>query len=290
MICRKPFLLAGEVPFGCGQCLPCRVNKRRVWASRQLLESLTHEQNSFLTLTYDEEHHPADGSLSPGDLRLFLRRLRHSLRRYEVEYRFYAVGEYGDETMRPHYHASLFGIGPEWGEIINECWGKGFIQLSEFTPSTAQYVCGYVVKKLTDKSDPRLAGRHPEFARMSRHPGIGAPAVAVLAAALDNEHGIAEIEKTGDVPIKVLNGRKSLPLGRYLRGKLRETVGLSEEWLEVVKQDFFLQASQEVRTLRQAAQANDDYTSAATLLVEQNLQRIRNLESRFNSRKQRKTL
>ena len=46
------------VPFGCGQCLPCRVNKRRLWTNRIMLESMCHDDNAFVTLTYNDDNIP----------------------------------------------------------------------------------------------------------------------------------------------------------------------------------------------------------------------------------------
>ena len=91
---------------GCGQCIHCRANRRREWVLRILLELEKHEFNTFLTLTYDDVHLPADQSLKTEHLTNFFKRLR-----YKVDYpiRYYAVGEYGEETERPHYHVALFG-------------------------------------------------------------------------------------------------------------------------------------------------------------------------------------
>ena len=78
---------------------------------------------------------------------------------------------------------------------------------------------------MTSHVDSRLNGRQPEFARMSRHPGIGALAVPVVASALGSRFGAKSVAQTGDVPTALMHGRSSLPLGRYLRRKLREELG-----------------------------------------------------------------
>jgi len=91
---------------GCGQCIHCRANRRREWVLRILLELEKHEFNTFLTLTYDDVHLPGDQSLQPKHLTDFFKRLR---KKVEYPIRYYAVGEYGEETERPHYHIALFG-------------------------------------------------------------------------------------------------------------------------------------------------------------------------------------
>ena len=65
-----------------------------------------HPHNAYITLTYNDDHLPANGSLQPRDLQLFWKRLRKAR---TPGIRYYACGEYGDQTARPHYHAIIFG-------------------------------------------------------------------------------------------------------------------------------------------------------------------------------------
>ena len=104
-LCKKPFR-----GFGCGQCLPCRIVKRRIWTHRIMLEAQMHEKCSFLTLTYDPENEPPGRTLDPDDVQLWMKRFRERLRsEYGIFVRQYLIGEYGDETQRPHYHSAPFG-------------------------------------------------------------------------------------------------------------------------------------------------------------------------------------
>lgn len=186
-----------------------------------MLEALVHEQSSFLTLTYDKEHLPDGGSLVPADLQLWLKRFRKAV----GPVRFYAVGEYGDQSWRPHYHVALFGAGRDAGDIVQRTWGHGFTYTGDLTLESAQYVAGYVTKKMTGKDDARLCGRYPEFARMSLRPGIGFPAIQRIAEALQNKHGWDLIDNTGDVPQVLTHEQRKLPLGRYMRSGLRHALG-----------------------------------------------------------------
>lgn len=222
--------------------MPCRLNKRREWTHRILLESLCHADNSFITLTYDEEHLPPDGSLSPAHLRDFLKRFRKHIQPLRI--RFYAVGEYGDESQRPHYHAALFGYpGCLRGmssysktrphsccsvcDAVRLCWGQGNILSGTLTPESAGYIAGYVTKKMTAKDDQRLNGRYPEFARMSnQNGGIGANALHEVASEILRFN---LVDREGDVPSALRHGSRLLPLGRYLRRKLRKMVGMDEK-------------------------------------------------------------
>lgn len=217
MLCSKPFT-KGVSSYGCGQCMPCRFNTVRVWKHRLMLEAAAHPAASFVTLTYDEEHLPSDGSVNVRDLQLFMKRIRKIV---PLSLRFYGVGEYGDWTNRPHYHLALYGIGPEHASYVARAWTAGFVYVGDLTVHSAGYIAGYVTKKMTRKDDPRLHGRYPEFARMSLRPGIGAPVVGQVAASLQSHVGWDLIGRRGDVPEVLSHGRVPLPLGRYLRSRLR---------------------------------------------------------------------
>lgn len=259
MLCKKPFAKGGAL-FPCGQCIPCRINRRRVWTHRIMLESLQHDVNSFVTLTYEDEGIPVtkEGipSLRKEDAQDWLKRLRRKLEPLKV--RYYLVGEYGDVSWRPHYHVILFGFQScRFGmtrprarccfscDLVRDTWSHGNIFLGELTIQSAAYVAGYVTKKLTDKADTRLHGRSPEFATMSLKPGIGGDAMwdvasTVLAFGLDD---------AGDVPAGLRHGAKIMPLGRYLRRRLRTFVGKEA----AAPDETLAEIKEELRPVREAA-------------------------------------
>lgn len=114
----------------CGKCIGCRLDYSRQWATRCMLESKDYQQNWFITLTYDEENKPLmmwgvdedgliyepqedwNGTLNPKDLTKFIKDLRRYWKYHfnEDNIRFYACGEYGGQTKRPHYHAIIFNL------------------------------------------------------------------------------------------------------------------------------------------------------------------------------------
>jgi len=275
MLCKKPFLKSASQPFGCGQCLPCRFNRRRVWSNRMMLESLTHAESSFVTLTYRDEALPPSSSLVPRHTQLWLKSLRKAAK---AALRFYLVGEYGDQTHRPHYHAIIYGL-PPYSPLFQETWKKGFVHTGELTPDSAQYVAGYVVKKLTSKEDPRLNGRHPEFARMSLRPGIGATAVPNICDVLTSDAGCNSIMANGDVPAALKMGTRSLPLGRYLRSKIRKELGHDPK----TPQELLLRLQIETTSLITEALQNQENKSKSVkrILVDLNKQKVLNLETRL---------
>ena len=84
--------------------MACRQNRARSWSFRCLAE-LQGTTALFLTITYDDENNP--GYLLKKDLQDFHKRLRKAF----GPFRFYACGEYGDTTHRPHYHGIYYGLG-----------------------------------------------------------------------------------------------------------------------------------------------------------------------------------
>lgn len=98
-----------EMSVPCGRCIGCRLEYSRKWAIRCCNEASLYNDNCFVTLTYDDKHLPSNKSLLKRDLQLFLKRLR---KKFGEGIRFFACGEYGDETLRPHYHMILFNFSP----------------------------------------------------------------------------------------------------------------------------------------------------------------------------------
>ena len=96
-----------ELLLPCGRCIGCRLERSRMWALRCVHEAQLHSENSFITLTYNDDHIPRDGSLNKKHFQDFMKRLRKSIAPKKV--RFYHCGEYGPKLLRPHYHAILFG-------------------------------------------------------------------------------------------------------------------------------------------------------------------------------------
>lgn len=284
MLCRKPFY-QGVLPFGCGQCMPCRFNRRRLWTHRLLLEQLKHADSSFITLTYDEQHYPPTGSLSIRDYQLFLKRLR---KRWPTPIRYFFVGEYGEHTQRAHYHAALFGVPPEATSIVNESWRKGFVYAGDLTKDSASYIAGYVTKKMTRHDDPRLLGRYPEFARMSLKPGIGAIAIDDIANSLFTDAGCELIIREGDAPSQLQHGLKKMPLGRYLKGKLREALNIPEEEAKALAlQKWSLQVSQLHEDIQSDPQGA---ASGYKKHIAENSQKVLNLISKQKTFTKRGTL
>lgn len=226
--------------------MACRINKKRLWTHRLILESYMHNENLFLTLTYAPEHLPKDGAVNPRTLQLFLKRLRDFVK--PTRFRFFAVGEYGDESFRPHYHLIVFGLGSRHVKTIEKAWPYGFVGFGDVNTATASYVAGYCTKKMTSADDPRLGDKHPEFVRMSNRPGIGVKSLEVLLQHLDAD------SMSGDVPRVLRHGEKFYPLGRLLRDKLRKSL-FSGDKIDAIKQI----QKEEMRALRRSYLSTEEF-------------------------------
>lgn len=170
----------------CGRCIGCRRDKQQDWASRLLHEAKRWLFKKFLTLTYDDEHLPANKSLQTRDVQLWQKRLRKA--RTGEAMKFFTVGEYGDRGARPHYHSIVYGLQvPDQrkhsksgehdlfrSDEMDKIWGLGHVWVGSVTAESCAYVAQYVVKKINgSKAAEHYGERKPEFAIMSRRPAIG---------------------------------------------------------------------------------------------------------------------
>lgn len=180
-----------RVKLPCGKCVGCRLKRSAEWSVRILHEARYHKQSSFLTLTYSTEHLPPNGSLRKEDFREFIKRLRERLREVgHAPLKYYMCGEYGDDRLRPHYHAILFGYFPDDGvaaannpgannplwrsALLEETWRYGRVLVGKVTAASAAYVARYTMKKsygLEAESEYTATERLPSYTGMSK--GIG---------------------------------------------------------------------------------------------------------------------
>lgn len=178
MLCSYP-ILVNDILTGCGQCLACRVNLAKDWEVRSLMTRLVSKQAYFYTLTYDDTNIPKNNegliTLDKQDLQNHVKRLRD---KSGLDFRFYNVGEYGDNTFRAHYHSAIFckdNINMlDLHTYLKRSWVKGFVQIYNLDLGLTRYIIRYVINR-NPKVD-KLCYHYsmtPPFALMSRNPALG---------------------------------------------------------------------------------------------------------------------
>ena len=288
--CDEIFTDFVEIP--CGSCLDCRLAYSRSWAERCLVEVPYHDTAFFLTLTYDDEHLPSREninpdtgeitvahSLEPRDLQLFWKRLRKHYAGYRISY--FACGEYGSSTARPHYHAIVYGMPLEDLSLykqsaegnnyynsatLDRLWGNGFVVVGDVTYQSAAYTARYCLKKQVGKvarEDTYLKnGLLPEFTRMSTRPAIGRQFYE------DHKH---ELYTLDSVSIATPSGGRKIRSNKYY-DKLYETE--------------FPEDYERIKECRRArAEANREIKMSYTdkTYLEQLETELENLESKFQN-------
>nr|QJB19871.1 MAG: replication initiator protein [Microvirus sp.] len=208
MNCARPVIVhskyGAECAYPCGKCISCRASKAKEWAQRLKNEQSEWTREGFLTLTYDDDHIPKLGHLEKGELSQFFKRLRFHLGDKKIKY--FACGEYGSQTWRPHYHAIVFGIDSRDMDAVLKAWKKGErVSLDPVLPGGIEYVTGYVRKKIDIKyGDYKRRGLPLPFQLQSQ--GLG------LAWAEKNKH---LLESNG-----LTREGKNISIPRYYMRKL----------------------------------------------------------------------
>lgn len=298
MLCKETVKTNGTA-HPCGQCLFCRINQRREWVARLLLEAACHQSNQFVTLTYEESQlptqvipgrpgfkaiarHPAvasqPGTLSKTDLQRFFKRLRKI-----GNFRYYAVGEYGERMGRPHYHALLFG-SDFTTEELEGAWKHGHVHQGDVTAASITYCVEYLIKYRTKKDELLDLRREPEFGVMSRNPGIGTFSIGEIRKSILSSPPL--LNGTLLIPDTFRLGGKEHPMPRYIRRQLEDEgfVSSRKALLEACHDPEELQA-----LFARSKVAADVYAEAMALFApseekeEQRLkraQRILNVEGR----------
>ena len=183
----------------------------------------------FITLTYDDENIKLTKNkfmtLNKQDIQLFMKRLRKHNKQKLV---YYAAGEYGSKTQRPHYHIIIFNAE---AETIQKAWTIGNIHFGQVTEASVGYSLKYITKGVTVPKHAR-DDREPEFQLMSK--GIGKN---YLTPQMEKWH---KKDLTNRFYINLKDGKK-IAMPRYYKDKLytklqKQIIGKSmadkdtEEW------------------------------------------------------------
>lgn len=154
---RIKFTKEGSLKLPCGKCTEC-ISKRSIeWATRARHEISLHNDNTFITLTYNQENLPSI-FLVKIEFQKFIKRLRRHLKR---PIRYMVSHEYGSKTFRPHHHAIIFGYNPEEQKFLKntdkgekiftsaeltKLWQHGYHSIGTANERTAYYIASYSLK------------------------------------------------------------------------------------------------------------------------------------------------
>jgi len=179
----KPSSPGREMELACGNCIGCRLDRSREWATRICHEAQLYDDNVFITLTYNPENLPPDCGLIKKDFQMFMRKLRRHVKKQSPgkKIKFFMCGEYGDKSGRPHYHAIIFNYNfDDWvylfdspsghpiytSPTLEKIWGYGFVNVGTVSFESAAYVARYILKKvngdMADKIDDDTGLKHYE--------------------------------------------------------------------------------------------------------------------------------
>lgn len=203
--------LWGDIP--CGKCPACKQSRVSGWHLRITQEEKVSNSSHFITFTYDSKNIPvtSDGylTLDKYELPLYFKRLRQAIARSgskttKLPLKYFAVGEYGSKTHRPHYHALIFNapIG-----LLQGAWDKGAIHYGKVEGASIGYTLKYMLKKGGDQ----MPGVQKEFAIMSK--GLGE---AYLSKDMIAWHQ-ADIQNR---MYCVVEGGKKVGMPRYYKDKI----------------------------------------------------------------------
>lgn len=201
MKCSSPLEIKGIVaekvagkgasfPVPCRRCLPCRLNRQSEWAGKILMEWYIARRALFVTLTYEDQFLPEDGLLSKEDAQKFLKRLRWNVGEKSQSIRYFLAGEYGKKTLRPHYHAVIYGLDSSDANEVSKAWGSGFVHSKCFEANAAKYIAKYVCKPADEEAPP-------QWSLQSKHPALGDWFLPEIAKA--QSHAMAKAGITSDM-------------------------------------------------------------------------------------------
>lgn len=258
----KPYQGRSAFLVPCGKCLACKNRRKSEMVFRMDSERRhghlekdgtvrRYRHCFFVTLTYAEPFVPKEvptlldhrtgevlqmasapldspGLLNPLHLKEFMKRIR---RYYDLDCKVFAVGEYGDEGDRPHYHL-IFYSDLNWQETVDACrraWsfkcpedkrhcpgafcvkdGKyntwrfsfGRVDVKPVNIRRIRYCAKYIVK---DNSKHEI----PKFARLSHFLGTAWLLTPEARSTRDNKRLFAFV-----------SGGKRSPIGRYFTHRI----------------------------------------------------------------------
>jgi hypothetical protein len=235
----------------CGKCIACLRQKRNEWVFRLNSHMKDAQSAYFISLTYDDSHLPYSTLNVPTLVKEHLHEFLHNLvnegqrlwqehlkqqglkwqerKKMRLSIRYFAVGEYGDDYDRPHYHVVLFDFPADrlgMVKAIEKLWKYEEIMPDVHYASARllNYITKYMLKEY-DEDEQKF--RQPPFRCMSK--GLGKNYVSRSRA---RQHILAD-----NFLSNVGNAKYVLP--RYIKTKLAETYYSEKHCIGKSDKDFW---------------------------------------------------
>ena len=251
------------------------------------MELRVAESAYFITLTYAPENIPTVKNfnmymamtLDKKDLTLFLKRLRAQIlkeypksiqylkkseksQKWSPKLRYFACGEYGGKTERPHYHLILYNLPNYWVEKdkihnilisdqLEKIWKKGIVNIGKVEQGSAHYMTQHHMFPIDERWSENDSRQRP-FSTMSKKPGIG-------INYLDGQT-INYFANTKNSYATLKNGIRQ-SLGRYYKEKIKEAIQNEETIRDMQFISKQYAQEQEERT-RQSFRSETDFLAA----------------------------
>lgn len=262
--------------YGCGRCPLCQAKRRRDWSFRLGVEMQHATTAFFITLTYSDVNLPrirGRPTLHKPDLQKYIKRLRNNQRKIFIEdyktiypksknlnsklfqklinkrmkrekpVKYYAVGEYGSQTDRPHYHALIFNLDKRLTDDLGKIWDLGHVKVGTVSPMSINYTTKYMLKDF-GKND----WREKPFSVMSRRPAIGYQYLEDMGCYhLENE----------SMTVRNINGNFQF-MPRYFREKLFLNDEDRRQIVSKHMQEYNENRQKEIERLKSKGQLTED--------------------------------
>lgn len=221
-----PHALYEYIFIPCKKCPGCRSDNAKMWTLRAVHEMQLHDNNCFITLTYNETSDlVAEDPLCLASLRYkhfqnFMKRLRKRFPKDKIGY--LVCGEYGHQNGRAHWHAILFNFDfPDkqlvykrdgychfYSQILQDCWSTyrkeldvyepiGFIDLCNCDLDCCKYVAGYVLKKLPVADNGAVVGHYVDDSGDLKDIELVGVAPPIIKSSRNPAIGLGWFEKYG---------------------------------------------------------------------------------------------
>lgn len=305
----NPNFTSSHIAVPCGKCPECITATRNTWAFRLEQELKRATTAGFITLTYNNDKLPRSTNdlftLKKKDYQNFMKRTRKEImktdfqlpkfegvewdwkhyttktgkdkkkQRWLRKIKYFACGEYGTKTQRPHYHAIIFNLPERYlldYQKLETLWGNGHVHIDQCNMATILYTTSYMLKSGIDHDfvNPETGeydDRQREFRLMSN--GLGEN---FLTPQME-KHILTQQE-----PFLVLQGGQKAKLPKYYKDKITAKLDYND------KKEF----TEAVRTKSlEYAEQRDDSTEALEYELLQKRDKYRKYEDKLRKERQK---